>query len=656
MTVDIGNNSRSVTDDEGHEIDAINRRRLMKYMGATGIVASLAGCSGGGSTDNKSNSTQQDTTIADPQNIPKGGVYKAATTNPTNGLNVFRIGDGETSARVNLVMEGGFVREGPKYDNFLPLWFEDMKVNDSNTEVEIKLRKNLKFGEGYGQLTAEDYLWNIENIWKADWAAFTYANEFLVGQENKPIEFKKVDKYTIRETIPSPRPFFPYNEPLSYMMPIPKEIAQSYVKKKDAKGLEKDDKIMRATFNGNLGPWDLKEWRQQSVMSFTRADDYYLRKWAKKDDRVPEIFAEAPFFDEVHYQYFDKRQSALQALQAGEIDRSFVPVNKVNSYKNKNKIELYKNPYRAWSGYLGVNQRANGWTQLRNRKVRHALAHVYNNNFIVKNLLSGMAGVQNTLYPSWGQYSPKDPVTFEGSLKKAKKLLKEGTSSEYKYKGDKLVGPNGNQVSLTVVYESSQMDDLRASYLKKRLGKVGIKLNQKTTSWTSLLSNYGECKNPAKGISKSENIGYGKDGKEHPSGYNYGPRDKAVSNKPWDFMLTLGFSYGPLTPAGTIANLFGKKGNFNMYGNDPDKNLEMMRDKAQTAKSRKAAKQKIQDMLMYLSKDRTCIWEYNPHNYYAYRKPVQGYGNSPPEDYWARNLDATMGDARMYFAKGKSSR
>ena len=635
---------------------SLNRRQVMKYLAATGVAASLAGCTSGDSPDTATTGTpgetSQDTgTEPTPGELPSGGTFKAGSTTTTNGINVFRVGDGETSARAQNVMDTGYIREGPEYENIMPLWFESISVKQPVNEVEIKLRENLEYGDEYGQVTAEDYLWNIENLWKPDWSAFTYAPRFYVGSDDDPIQFEKVDKYTIRETIPDSRPFFPYNEPLSYQFPIPKEIAKPYVEDQDAEGLARDEQIMRATFNGNLGPWDLKSWTQQSVMQFERAEDYYLRKWAKEDDRVPEILAEAPYFDEYHVQYFDKGKTARQALQAGEIDTAYIPSNKVSTYQEDEEIDLYKSPFRSWSGYLGINHRANGWSQLRNKKVRHAMSHIYNNNFVVENILKGRAGVQNTLYPTWGTYAPDDGmVTFDGSLDKAKQLLKEGTSSDYGYSGDTFVGPDGEQVELSLVYVSSQLDDLRAAYLKERLGKVGIKLNQETTSWTSMLSNYFQANKRAEGVSESENFGYGENGEKHPSGYNYGPWDKAVAGNSWDFMLTLGFSYGPLTPAGTVASLFGETGNFNAYGYTPEKDLEAMRDEAQTAESREAAAGTIKEMLAYLSEERPVIFEYNPYNFYGYRERVENEGESPPETYWKKIQDRST--SRMYFSDG----
>ncbi|MEZ3142797.1 ABC transporter substrate-binding protein [Halobaculum sp. MBLA0143] len=639
-----------------------DRRRFLKYLSATSAAVGLAGCSSssGGSTET---ATEANTPTPEPvkgtdtpaeteegaDQIPKGGTFKVSSTSTANGLNVFRIGDGNTSDRVSQVMDFGFERNSPEYEDVFPLWFESFDVSDDLTTITYKLRDNLEWGNGYGQFTAEDWVYSIENIFTADWASYTYSYLFTIGKNNDPIEINKVDKLTLEASIPDSRPFFPYNEPLGGIIPIPKEVAQPYVEDQDADGLSKDDEVLRATFNGNLGAWDLKRWEQQSVYEFERAEDYYLREVAEEDDAVPNVFTEAPFFDEYHVQYFDKSSTARQAVKADGIDRVGIPSTKVGNWQNREGVDLYENPFISYSGYLGINQRVNGWSELRNKKVRQALSHIYHNEFVAENIAKGRAGVQDTLYPKWGPYYPDDVVSFEGSLDKARQLLKEGTSSDYGYSGDTFVGPDGNQLELDLAYVSDETDDLRASYLKERLSKVGIKLNINTTSWTSLLSNYFRTNNPAEGVTQEE-IGYGDDN-ARPSTYNFGPYDEAVSSKSWDLMLTLGFSYGPLTPAGTITALFGEKENFNAYGYAPDRDLVGLREQARTADSREAAQSTITEMLQYLSEERPVVFEYNPINYTAYRSEVLGKPDNPAASYYV-----DQEKDRMYFSDGNPGR
>lgn len=652
-----GNDLRDSRESGG---DGSDRRQFLKYIGATGSAAGIAGCVGedGGSSPTATQSATeagtegaldgtQTASETEEEQIPKGGTFIDSTNSTASGLNTFRFGDGATGDRVAQVLDGSFLRKSPEYSDILPLWFEEFNVADSLTEIEYKLRPNLEYGGDYGQLTVDDYLYNVENVWTQDWASFTYSYRYEV--DGKPIEFEKVDDLTVKAKIDEPRPFWPYNEPLGVGYPIPEEILKPYVEAEDAEGLAQDDEVRLAQFNGNLGPWDLKRWEQQSVYEFERSDDYYLRKWAKEDDRVPNAYAEAPFFDERHVQYFKKPTTARQALKSDEVDVASVPSTKVSTFKEKDDLTLYENPFVSYSAYLGINQRANGWDQLRNKKVRHALSHIYHNEFVADQIDKGRAGVQDTLHPAWGPYYPDDVKSFSGSLDKARTLLKEGTSSDYGYSGDTFVDGNGEQVELKLIYTSGKIDDLKAAYLKKRLNKVGIKLQQETTSWTALLTNYFTTSNPAEGVAK-EDIGYGEEN-TRPSRYNYGPADEAVSSESWDLMNSLGFSYGPLDPAGTVTALFGEQESFNAYGFEPDRDLTEMRQNAATAESREAAKGTISEMLGYLAEERPVVFESNPKSYTAYRKKVDGMPKSPAASYFTdQNHDV------MYFSDGVSGR
>lgn len=628
------------------------RRKFLKALGIGG-AAGLAGCLGGGSDNNSGgsnnsgsgNNSNNGNGGGSGGNDSKGGSTKQGKLPPHGGsyvwakkadaadLNVLQQDEGATEDAVAQLFDGGWTQTGFKPDQTSPRWFESWTINDSYDVVEIKLRDNLSYGDKWGQLTAEDYIYNLENVWTADWYPYTYGPQFNVGTDNKPVKYEKTGKLTIREELPMSRPFWPYNDPIGYSYPIPKKILEPYVKKKDAKGLNKDPAVFKAQFNGNLGPWTLAEWNRQSVLKYKRNDNYYLRKWAKKDDAVPDIWAEAPYFDNFSIQLFGEESTMRSALKAGEIQEAGIAATKIDNFQDRKDITLYENPYISYSDYVGMNQRANGWEGLRNKKVRWAMANLYDREFVVKNILNGKAGVQRTLYPTWGPYYPKDGMKkFKGTVKKAKQLLKEGTSSDYGYSGDKFVGPDGNQLELKCVYQSGTLDDLRAQYLKKRLGKAGIKVTLESTKWSSLLKNYFTTDNPAKGVSKP--IGYGPKGQIHPSKNNYGPWNKAVAPNSWDLMLTLGFSYGPNDPAGTVAALYSERGAFNAYGYTPSKSLEKLREKAKTASSRNKAVDTIQEMFSVIAQDQASVFESNYYEYTGYRNKVKGVPESPADNYY----------------------
>lgn len=616
----------------------------MQTLGAAGAIGFTAGCSTqdetpteGQSTDPGTDATDTPTPSPTPTETPlqHGGTFIDGSSSDSRAVNALRIGDGTTSDRVAQLFDAGWIRNSPSYDDIMGLWFEEVNISDSLDVITLKLRDNLEYGNPYGQLTAEDYLWNIENVFTADWFNYTYGYTFSVGKDDTPIEHSKEGKLTIRQELPAPRPFFPYNNPLGYVIPVPREIIEPYMENEDAEGVDQDEQIRLSTYSGNLGPWKLTDYKSQSVVSFERNDDYYLREVAEDDDSVPDIWAEAPYFDNYQVQYFSEDSTARQALKADEIDRYPIPATKLSSFQNADNLFLYTNPYIAYSDYLGINQRANGWSQLRNKKVRQAISHLYDNDFVVENLLNGKGTTQDTLHPQWGPYYPEDGLwKDDGSLETAKQLLEEGTSSDYGYSGDTFVDGNGEQVELECVYVSGTTDDLRVEYTKKRLEEAGIKLNLTSTSWASLITQYFYTRNPAEGVADDEPIGYGSDGSEHPSVYNYGPRDKAVGAKSWDLMHTLGFSYGPLDPSGTVAALFAEKETFNAYGYIPSESIVDLRDEAKTADSIEAASSTVAEMMGLISEERPVAFESNYFSYMGYRDDVRGVPESPAASYF----------------------
>jgi peptide/nickel transport system substrate-binding protein len=613
----------------------------MQSLGAAGAIGFTAGCSQPDETETEPpggtpEGDDTPTATPTPEPLQHGGTFIDGTISDSRAVNPLRLGDGSTSDRAAQLFDAGWARNSPQYDDIEPYWFESVDVADSLDVVELTLRDNLEYGNPYGQLKAEDYLWNIENIFKSDWYNYTYSYTFSVGKDDEPIQFSKPDDLTIRMELPEPRPFFPYNNPLGYVIPVPREIVEPYMEEEDAEGLDQDDQIRLATFSGNLGPWKLTNYKPQSVVSYERNEDWYMRDVAEDDDRVRDILAEAPFFDSYQIQYFSEESTGRQALAAGEIDRFNIPATKLSNFQNDDDLTIYTNPYIAYSDYLGMNQRANGWTQMRNKKVRQAFSNLYDNDFVVENILNGKGTTQDTLHPQWGPYYPDEDTLFqdEGSLDRAKTLLEEGTSSDWGYSGDEFVGPDGEQLELDLVYVSSTDDDLRVEYTKQRFNEAGIALNLNSTSWASLITQYFYTRQPAEGVGEDEPIGYGPEGSEHPAVYNWGPRDKAVSAKSWDLMHTLGFSYGPLDPSGTVAALFAEKETFNAYGHVPENSLVELRDKAKTAESIEAATTTVSEMMGQISESRPVAFESNYFSYNGYRDRVRGLPENPAPSYF----------------------
>lgn len=646
----------------GNKNADIDRRDMMKYLGAGGAAA-VAGCGGGG--DSGGQTTTTTTTTSQTQTGPvEGGRMTIGTISEARGLNPLKVGDGATSDRVYMLMDGGMGRKDE--DTVAPFWFESWELADSLDVVNIKLREDLTFGEpgkynysSWGELTADDYLTNITEIFRSDWYPYTYEYNFFVDGE--PIKYTKEGKYSIRAELPEPRPFYFFSSGVKFSLVVPEQIVQRYAPDKNADGLDQDPAVVNCAFNGNLGPWDLNKWNRQSIIVYDAANEWYMRDHADEEvwSQEPNVrnWENAPYFDQFAMQVFDSENTMRQALRAGQIHYASIPATKVETFQNDSNIQVTKNPFISYSDYTGMNHRANGWmgtstdeNPFRNKKVRHAIANCYNRNFVVENILDGEGATQGTLHPSWGPYYPDGTKTFDWTIDRARQLFNEGTSSDWGYTGSgnsgQFVGPDGEQVELKCVYVSGTLDDLRAEYLKSRVEQAGLKVNLETTGWAPLLINYFYTNNPAPGYS-SGNLGYGENNSQHPSIFNWGPRERAISSRPWDLMLTLGFSYGPYDPAGVVDALYGRKSAFNAYGYEPSFPLSQWATEAVSADTQQAANQKIRDILLELSKDQPSAFESNYYGFNGYWKTVRGMPPSPRPSYFS---DASY--EQMWFSNG----
>jgi peptide/nickel transport system substrate-binding protein len=634
----------------------IDRRDLMKYLGAGGAAA-LAGCGGdggdGGGDQTTTEEDDPDGTTTQSEGPVMGGRMTIGTRSEARSLNPLKVGDGATSDRVYKMMDGGLGLEAE--GEISPYWFESWELADSLDKVTIKLRENLDFGtyEGtdYGQITADTYLENITELFRG-WYPYTYSyNYYVAGQ---PIRYEKTGEYTFTAELPEPQPFYLYVSGVKYALVVPEQIISQYAENENASGIDQDPAIVNAGFTGNLGPWDLNKWNRQSIIVYDRADEWYLRDADMQDfaqGPQEEDYTNAPYFDQHALQVFNADNTQRQALRTGQIQYSSIGATRVDSFYNDDNIRVTENPFVSYSGYTGINNRANGWTQMRNQEVRHAFANLFDRNFVVENIMDGRGGVQGTLHPSWGPYYPPEDrlQSFEWTVDRAKTLLEQGTSSDYGYSGDTFVGPDGEQVELKCVYVAGTQDDLRAEYIKSRFAEAGIQVNLETTGWAPLLINYFYTNNPAEGYETGE-IGYGDDNSNNISIYNWGPQDRAVASQPWDLMLTLGFSYGPYDPAGTISALYARQGSFNAYGFEGTMNYQQAAQEARSNTNRDEAVATMTDMLSTLSQDQPSIFESNPIGFNGWWKTVRGQA-AGDDDTLDSYFDGSEYE-QMYFANG----
>ncbi|MBZ8134460.1 ABC transporter substrate-binding protein [Afifella sp. IM 167] len=206
------------------------------------------------------------------------------------------------------------------------------------------------------------------------------------------------------------------------------------------------------------GPFKFVEERTGEYITLERNESFF-----KKDqpnlDRI--IFRIIPEKDQ---------QARLLALQSGEVD--YFPFSGMNARNVKRlqddpNIEVTTKGFEAIgpTNYLEFNLRHKPFDDIR---VRKAIAHAIDKDFITKSLHLGMSTrLDGPLHSSSPFYDADALVMYDVDLDKARELLDEAG-----LKPD----ANGTRFSMTLDYPTFHPESgkLVAEYLKPQLGKIGI--------------------------------------------------------------------------------------------------------------------------------------------------------------------------------------
>jgi peptide/nickel transport system substrate-binding protein len=542
------------------------RRDLLKLLGVGGVTA-LAGCSGQGE-GNTSTETSGGTRSV-------GGDYISASSTDASSLNWISIADTTSGGYIGLTLDATWVIT-PEQEIF-PLW-ADVSSDDGRV-YEVELRDNLQWGAGYGQMTAEDWVYMIQNVFQAEenWSGYPNTDDWFRGGEPIPVE--KTGTLTFEISLPEIDPSFPFKPVLWGQNCMPKGLLEQYVPDQDTEGLQQDEEVNTLAYAGNLGPYTYEEWERESQFVVTRNEDYYLREVAQEegfegyDDAFAETFADVPYFDRYIVRVIKEESARLGALRNGDVVSAGVPPNKASQFEDLAEVDLNVTP-QPFVSVLAYNQRANGWTPFRRKSVRQALAHAVNKEAIAESIYRGYAQTAQTMQPKWTKWYVDDEITNYGvgdnyGPDVTRSALADALSdTEYSYDGDTLENGDGEQVTLTLFFDQGQnTEQTTAEFVAQEFANnAGIDVEIRATS--SFIEKYASNSPP--------------DGEEVPwsaGRFNGGPRDVSVSQESWDMSLNLGFNTYPYTPASS-SQFFQERGGINYYGYVPEADIASLYEEA----------------------------------------------------------------------------
>ncbi|SFR38725.1 MULTISPECIES: ABC transporter substrate-binding protein [Halorubrum] len=323
------------------------------------------------------------------------GSYDTVTSARFTTLNpLFNTENGAGTAIARALDQGYTFDEN---QDVFPLLY-DMSTEDGEVWT-FDVRENLQFSEPYGQVTAEDFVYLIQELHQADWAP-TAASTSWDG-----VTVEQTGEFQFEATLESPNILWPKTyDPLLY--PIPKDLLQPYVEEEDVQGLEQDEELLELQFAGNLGAFELTAWNRGSGTEYTRNDEYYLRDI----DEGPDLFSEGPYFESASISVVREQASRLGALRTGEADAAAIPPEQYESYQENENVDVLQVP-TPYNTIISVNQRANGWSAgpgnlFQLVPFRQAMAAAISKQDLIQGVYRGLASPHFTWQPRWSQFYP----------------------------------------------------------------------------------------------------------------------------------------------------------------------------------------------------------------------------------------------------------
>ncbi|MEG1256195.1 ABC transporter substrate-binding protein [Clostridium sp.] len=298
----------------------------------------------------------------------------------------------------NIVYSPLYVCSGGKIITYLA-YSVDFK---EDKELTIELRKDLKWHDGI-QITSDDVVYTLNLILDEKQNSLLRESLLINGE---PIKVEKVDKLTVKITLPTKNAGFVNN--LCGISPVPKHI------------YEGEELVMVSEKNNTpigSGPFKFKEWKKGESIIFERFDEYYSGN---------------PNADMITMKIMPNKTEQEKAFKNGEI----ALMRGSSEFYNKSKDDENLQTYTHSGGrlnYIVFNQNTEAMKDLNFRK---SIAYALDRNAMIKSAYGdeSFVGAISILIPQADYYTDTKVEGYAQDLEKSKTLLKESEVSVDKIK------------------------------------------------------------------------------------------------------------------------------------------------------------------------------------------------------------------------------
>ncbi len=526
----------------------------------------------------------------------KGQFIEGASGGDAETLNWILAADATSIGYMGLALDGLIA-----YDNNFNIalrWLKkDIEVSEDGLSYTVTLRDDLEWSDGK-LVTAEDFVYTMKNIMFADWMAYTYAGDWKEEVDGKSVfvepEVDNENTFTIRRKTVDPE--FVYT--VTDLNVYPEHIVSKY--EGDVKGFTQAPELNNLSYTGNLGPYRYKEWIRNDKFVMERNPDYYGGRVKGE-----------PYFDEYIVKIFGTSEARHAAMEAGDITSTNIEPDNVKKFKDLPSVQVFTIPTASYR-ILEYNMRDNGWTGLRDKKVRQALSMAISKEKIIQQVLLGFGE------PAYSFISRTSPWYDDKGLlmlgvgalndkKKAKEMLLEAGYGVMKNGEIDVVDKNGAKIKMKMVTAAGvKLNETVAFLIKQELADIGIEVDIKLVPWETMLRKYYMNKVPGSDQQPRNNNGL-----------------HAVSEEPWD-LIYAGHVTDPLQPSGSEI-FFATDGGLNMYGySNPQVDALFKKVRSKEALDKTARKEIYADLSRILSEDQPVDFLAFPTSNVAFKANVRG--------------------------------
>ncbi len=356
-----------------------------------------------------------------------------------------------------------------------PSLAERWEVSEDGKVWIFYLRKNVKWSDGV-PFTADDVVFTYNQIYYNDKIPSTARDILTIN--GKKIKVEKVDKYTVKFTLPDK--FAPFLRAVGEVI-LPKHKLEKYVKEGN----------FNSAWNVNTPPSEI-----------VGTGPYIMKEYAKGQKIV---YEKNPFYYEKDVPYIKKKigiivqdpDTALLKFSRGEVDIMGVRIQDLQYVFNIDKdIKIFDLGSTPSTTFLVFNQNPEAkipkykikW--FRNKIFRRAISHAIDREGICYLVYNGLAKPlytpiteANRPYYIEGYYP-----TFEYDLEKARSLL-ESIGFKDRDGDGYLEDEEGHTLEFTLLTNAGNKErETIGNIIKEDLKKIGIKVNFLPVDFNSLVT------------------------------------------------------------------------------------------------------------------------------------------------------------------------